>query len=70
MGAAAGIALIVLVVGAFMGWHANRAHAAHGDLRTTRRRLTGYRRTRLRSGFFVIAMFVVALFVMRAFIRH
>jgi ABC-type Fe3+ transport system permease subunit len=63
--AATALALIVLIVGALMGWHANRAHAAHGDLRTTRGRLPGYRRTRLRSGLFAIAMLIVALFVIR-----
>ena len=71
MGAAATVlALIVLVVGALMGWHANRAHAAHGDLRTTRRRLPGYRRTRLRSGLLAIAMFAIALILIRDFIHH
>ena len=39
------LALVVLVVGAVMGWHASRAHAAHGDLRTTRKRLPGYRKS-------------------------
>jgi ABC-type Fe3+ transport system permease subunit len=71
MGAAAtALALIVLVVGALMGWHANRAHAAHGDLRTTRGRLPGYRRTRLRSGLFAVGMLVVALFVIRDLIHR
>jgi len=68
--AAAVIAFIVLVVGALMGWHANRAHAAHGDLRATRGRLPGYRRTRLRSGLFAIAMLVLAVIVVRDLIRH
>ena len=63
--AATGLALVVLVVGAIMGWHASRAHAAHGDLRTTRKRLPGYRKTRLRS-----AMVVVALFIFRDLIGH
>jgi len=71
MGAAATVlALIVLVVGALMGWHANRAHAAHGDLRTTRRRLPGYRRTRLRSGLLAITMFAIALILIRDLIHH
>ncbi len=71
MGAAATVlALIVLVVGALMGWHANRAHAAHGDLRTTRRRLPGYRRTRLRSGLLAIVLFAVSLILIRDLIHH
>ena len=35
------IALIVLIVGCIMGWHANRAHAAHGDIKTTHNRMAG-----------------------------
>jgi hypothetical protein len=68
--AATALALAVLVVGALMGWHANRAHAAHGDLRTTRRRLPGYRKTRLRSGLLTVAMFAVALIIIRDLISH
>jgi ABC-type Fe3+ transport system permease subunit len=59
------LTLIVLVVGALMGWHANRAHSAHGDLRTTRGRLPGFRRTRLRSGLFALAMLALALILVR-----
>ncbi len=68
--AATVFALIVLGVGALMGWHASRAHAAHGDLRTTRKRLPGYRKTRLRSGFFALALLVVALVIIRDLINH
>ncbi len=71
MGATAtALALVVLVVGAIMGWHASRAHAAHGDLRTTRKRLPGYRKTRLRSGLFTLAMLAVALLIFRDLIGH
>jgi ABC-type Fe3+ transport system permease subunit len=60
---AAVLALVVLALGGLMGWHANRARAAHGDLRTTRGRLPGFRQTRLTSGLIAIVMLVVALFV-------
>ena len=36
------LALVVLVLGGLMGWHAKRAHGAHGDLRTTRGRVPGF----------------------------
>ena len=62
--------LIALVMGTVMGWHANRAHAARGDLRTTRKRLPGYRKTRLRSGIFAIAMFFVAVIMIRDLISR
>ena len=68
--AAVGIALIVLVVGCILGWHANRAHAAHGDIKTTHGRIAGYRKTRLRSGLTAIALIAVALLLLAAVIHH
>jgi len=67
---AVGIALIVLVVGCILGWHANRAHAAHGDIKTTHGRISNYRKIRLRSGLYALGLVVVALFLMAAIIRH
>jgi hypothetical protein len=62
-GATFGIAVIVLTVGCFLGWHASRAHAAHGDIRTVRRRIPGYRKTRLRSGLIAIGLVVASLMI-------
>jgi hypothetical protein len=71
MGSAAiGIALIVLVVGCILGWHANRAHVAHSDVKTTHTRISGYRKTRLRSGLMALVLIVVVLFILVAVIRH
>jgi hypothetical protein len=70
MGAAVGIAVIVLVVGCILGWHANRAHAAHGDIRTTRGRISGYRKTRLRSGLMALGLVVAVLFILAAVVHH
>lgn len=64
------IALIVLVVGCIMGWHANRAHAAHGDIKTTHNRIAGYRKTRLRSGLWAIALILVAVFLLIGAVKH
>jgi len=64
------VALIVLVVGAFLGWHANRAYFANGDVKTTHNRIAGYRRTRLRSGLIALAVLVVAVLVVAALARH
>ena len=57
------IALVVLVLGCLMGWHANRARSAHGDLRSTRGRISGYQQTRFRSGLISIGILVLALVV-------
>jgi hypothetical protein len=67
---AIGIALIVLVVGCFLGWHANRARIAHSDIKTTHNRIAGYRKTRLRSGLWAIVFVALALFLLAAAIHH
>jgi len=70
MGSAAfGIALVVLVVGCILGWHANRAHAAHGDIKTTHNRISGYRKTRLRSGLIAIGLVIATVLVISAVVR-
>ena len=71
MGSAAfGIAAIVLVVGCFLGWHANRASAAHSDIKTTHNRISGYRKTRLRSGVIMLGLALVALLVVSALLHR
>ena len=67
--AAVGIAIVVLVVGCILGWHANRAHAAHSDIKTTHGRISNYRKIRLCSGLMALGLVVVALFLMAAIIR-
>ena len=65
-----GIAVIVLAVGAALGWHANRAHEAHGDIKTVRRRIPGYRKTRLRSGLIVIGLVIASVVIVHDLINH
>jgi hypothetical protein len=67
--AAFGLGLIFLIVGCILGWHANQASAAHGDVKTTRGRLPGFRRTRLRSGLITVTVAVVVLLVMADLLR-
>jgi hypothetical protein len=64
-----GIAVIVLVVGCVLGWHANRTYAAHGDVKTTRGRIAGYRKTRLRSGVIAVIFVIVALLTVAAVVK-
>jgi divalent metal cation (Fe/Co/Zn/Cd) transporter len=64
------IALIVLVVGCFLGWHANRAYFANGDVKSMHGRISGYRKTRMRSGLIAVGILVVALLVVSALARH
>ena len=65
-----GLVVIFLAVGSMLGWHANRARSAHGDVRATRGRLPGFRRTRMRSGLYVLALAVIVLLVMHDMLRR
>jgi hypothetical protein len=67
--AALGIAAVVLV-GCFLGWHANRANAANSDIKVTHTRIAGYRKTRLRSGLIMLGLVVVAVLVVSALFHH
>jgi uncharacterized membrane protein len=69
MSAALGIAIVVLVVGCILGWHANRAHTAHSDIKTTHGRIAGYRKTRLRSGLIALGFIIAALLIVSALVR-
>jgi hypothetical protein len=69
MGAALGIAIIVLVVGCILGWHANRARTAHSDIKTTHGRIANYRRIRLRSGLIALGFILAALAIVSALVR-
>jgi hypothetical protein len=64
------VALVVLVVGCFLGWHANRAYFANGDIKTTHNRISGYRRTRLRSGLIAAGTVLVVLLIASTLLRH
>jgi hypothetical protein len=67
---ALGLVVIFLAVGSMLGWHANRARSAHGDVRATRGRLPGFRRTRMRSGLYVLALAVIVVLVMSDMLRR
>ena len=67
-----GVVLIVIVflaVGCMVGWHAQRAKMAHGDIKVGKGRVSGGRQTRMRSGLFVIALVGLAILVMSDLIR-
>jgi hypothetical protein len=64
------LVIVFLAVGCMLGWHAQRARSAHGDVRTTKNRLPGFRKTRMRSGLYVLGLLVAALIVMSALVHH
>jgi hypothetical protein len=64
------IVILFLAGGCLLGWHAQRAHSAHGDIKLTKRgRLPGFRKTRMRSSLWVLAIAAVILLVISALIR-
>jgi hypothetical protein len=68
-----GVLVIVvgfMAAGVMMGWHAQRARSAHGDVKTGKGRLPGFRKTRMRSGLYIFAIIAICLLVMSALIRH
>jgi hypothetical protein len=64
------LVIVFLAVGCMLGWHAQRAKSAHGDVRVTKNRLPGFRRTRMRSGLYVLTLVIIALLVISALIRR
>lgn len=45
-----GLVFIFLGSGFALGWYANRSIAAHGDVKSTKKKIPGYRKARHRSG--------------------
>jgi uncharacterized membrane protein len=64
------VALVVLVVGCLLGWHANRAYFANGDVKTMHNRISGYRRTRLRSGLITVGIAIAVLLIASTLLRR
>ena len=54
-----GAVIIFLVIGSVLGWHGHTTYAAHGDVKVAKTRLRGGRKTRWRSGMWVLAIAVV-----------
>ena len=63
---AAGIGIVVLVLGGFIGWFARRAYGMHGDMKVNKARVPTFRGNRNRAGLLVIGLLIIALLVIRA----
>lgn len=64
-----GLIIIFLVVGCVIGWFSQKTTAAHGDVKVAKTRLSGGRRTRWRSGIFVLVVGVVVVLAVRDFMH-
>jgi uncharacterized iron-regulated membrane protein len=59
------VALVVLVVGGYAGWHIRHAYGANSDLKVHKNRIPNFRRTRNRSGLTSILLVLAVLFLLR-----
>ncbi len=64
-----GLVLIFLGAGCALGWFANRSIAAHGDVKSTKKKIPGYRKARHRSGVVAILLAFVIFVVVFDLVR-
>jgi hypothetical protein len=67
--AAAGLAVVVGVIGIFIGWNARSARGAHADVKMLKGRIPASRRARNRTGLWSLALIVLALLALSALAR-
>ena len=60
-----GLVLIFLGAGCVLGWYANRSIAAHGDVKSTKKKIPGYRKARHRNG--IVAMILAFVIIVVVF---
>jgi hypothetical protein len=68
-GSAAGLALLVGIVGIFVGWNFRTARGANADLKVHKGRIPGFRRTRNRYGLWSILLVVLTLVFLTALVH-
>ena len=68
-GSAVFIALVIMVIGGFVGWHLRHASGARSDLKTAKTRIPGFRKARNESWFVSIALIAITLLLLRALLK-
>ncbi len=63
------VALAVMVVGGYVGWHLRHAYGANSDLKVHKNRIPNFRKTRNRSGLTIVLVVVATLLVLRAMMK-
>jgi hypothetical protein len=63
------VALVVLVIGGFVGWHFRHAYGASSDLKVHKNRIPAFRKTRNRSWLISLVLIGITLLVLRAMIK-
>jgi hypothetical protein len=63
---AAGLGIVILFLGAVIGWFARRAYAMHGDMKVNKARVPTFRGNRNKAGLVVIGLLIVAFVIIKA----
>ena len=63
---AAALGIVILFVGAVIGWFARRAYGMHGDMKVNKARVPTFRGNRNKAGLVVIGLLIVAFVIIKA----
>lgn len=63
------IALVVMVIGGFIGWHLRHASGARADLKVHKTRIPNFRKTRNRSWLISLVLIGITLLILRAMLK-
>jgi hypothetical protein len=63
------VAIVVLVIGGYAGWHFRHGYGANADLKVHKNRIPGFRKTRNRSWLISLGLIVLTLLVLRALVK-
>ena len=63
------VALIVLVVGGYVGWQLRHAYGANSDLKVHKNRIPAFRKTRNRSWLTSLLLVLGVLFLLRLLVK-
>jgi len=63
------VALVVLVVGGYVGWRLRHAYGVNSDIKTYKTRLPSFRRARNRSALTSVLVAAITLLLLRALVK-
>lgn len=63
------IAIVIMAVGGYVGWHMRHAYGLHSDIKTYKSRIPRFRAQRNRSGLISAGIVMLVLYVMYLLIR-
>jgi TRAP-type C4-dicarboxylate transport system permease small subunit len=63
------VALVVMVIGGYVGWHLRHASGAASDLRVHKTRIPNFRKTRNRSWVISLLVVGITLLILRAMMK-